>query len=264
MFKRSALPLFVALFSAGVAFANPTVRAALTDLNAEVVNLLTPFQNDQTKAELVFDDIQTNATNALALRLHASFDKIGSVNTLNLKVDELSYDYAGGIAPTTVIRGSIGLDFTKMFAPEEINELTNDLEATLKEYAGGYIEEYGSAVTIKALIDQRTTDTAGNTVSMSGVMSFAIDLGKLPANKKVEDVMLSSGQMTFKADFKTGASLDVRMTSNPAYHGFREDESGLKDILDRLLARDPDLMSQLSDLVGMIDGYAGNVVEGNF
>lgn len=62
-------------------------------------------------------------------------------------------------------------------------------------------------------------------------------------------------------DLKKGFSVDAFIISNPAYQGFSKEEMGLKELLDKLLARDEETMEQIKTYIAEVDQMAADMVE---
>ena len=60
----------------------------------------------------------------------------------------------------------------------------------------------------------------------------------------------------------TGAAIDARVESNTAYKGFREENEGLKEMLEKLLQKDAGTYGQIQQLFEQLEQYANQVVNG--
>lgn len=235
---------------------------SVAELNQEIQQLLAPFNNAVTKTSLAFNTISTNEERALAVGLSAFYEKLGSQNTVSLKIDNLSYAYGDGSAPTTQAKASLGLDLTKLLPQEELNRMVPDLERIIVESTKGLTQEYGEAVTVEAVVTGKQQDAAGNYVGLQGSLTFSIDLAKLPEGKTADSVMFRSGRVALDVGTTKGVAFDLTLVSNPGYTGFQRDQKGLKEYLDMLLARDPELLKQFSQFAAQLDGFAGGIVNG--
>jgi hypothetical protein len=263
MSKRYWMPLVAVCFSAATVFA-AAQSDALNLLNAEIAKLLSGIQNQKTEAGLVFDDIRTNDTNALYVKLNAYLSKVGSKNSFAIRLNELKYDFNNGVKPTTTGKLAAELDLTKIVTTEQLNEVAADLEQAVKDFSKDYVQEYGEAVTISAKITDKQSDENGNVTSISGSVSFAFDLNKLPQDKKPEEILFTGGELSFAVDFKKSMSLTFMVESNTSYLAFQKDQMGLKNVLDSLLARDQDEMNSLQELFNNINSFAEDIAEGRY
>lgn len=256
--KKFVLSLGLGLTLAVNAFADNV----LDQLNSHLVKILSPFQNESTAAQLAFKEVETTQEHASKVALNSFYRKTGSQNVFELKLDNLAYDYRDGINPTTVIRGSLGIDFTKLLPQDEINSMipmaVQMIETLAKEYTE---EEYGDAASIKAVITSTNKDSDDNYSSLTALISVKIDLSKLPEATLKEDIIITDMVLSLNINLKTGVIIDAFIISNPEYTGFNNEEQGLKELLDLLLARDETVMEEIENMVQRLDDIASIIVE---
>lgn len=234
----------------------------LDQLNTAVVNILAPFQDQATVAKLNFESIETNSERAVKVALNGQYRKVGSQNTFALNIDNLSYDYGTGTAPITVFNGSLGIDFTKVLPQDQINLMIPMAAQMVEEIAKDYTEEeYGDAATIRSVVTSTTKDTEGNFTALTALISVKIDLSKLPEETISEDIFATDIVLSLSINLKTGVMINAYLVSNPEYIKFKEDQEGLKEILDKLLARDDEALEELTDFVARLDDFASQIVE---
>lgn len=260
--KKLFLSLGLGLAVAAGAVAAPQLDSAVTELNQEIKRLLQPYQNSDTKAALTFRAIKTDAVRALQVKLNGVYRKVGTQNKLEVKVQDVSYDYGNGKAPTTKIKGEIGLDITKVVPQKYLNEIIPGIEEMVQEFAREYARDYGDAAKVVAKVTEKKTDAEGNFVSIKAKVSGKIDLSKLPANVNVEDVLFTDARADVSIDLKKGLKLNVVLVSNPEYKGFDVNDKGLKESLENLLARDPKELKDIEDLFRGLDNMASHFVNG--
>ena len=257
--KKTFLSLGLGLAVATAAFAS---TGTVAELNTEIARLLQPFQNEKTVANLIFRDIRTDEVRTLALALNGIYRKAGSQNNLEIRLDDVSYDYGNGAAPITKLHAGIGIDLTKVMPQEQINDLIPSVEQMVQSLAKDATREYGDAVTVTAEVTDKKQDDAGNYVSIKAKLGAVIDLAKLPEGKPSEDVLFTSASAELAISVKDGIDVKLVIVSNPAYKGFRRDQKGLKETLEQLLARDPKQLAEIQHLFKNIDGFAAKFVEG--
>jgi len=257
--KKSFFSLGFGLTLATAALAS---TSAVQALNAEISRILAPFQNEKTVAKLEFQDIRTNETHTLALALNGLYRKFGSQNRLEIRLDNVSYNYGNGTAPTTNVVGGIGIDLTKLMPQEDINLIVPEVESMLQNVAQSYARDYGDAVNISAKVLDKQQDAAGNYVSIKVSLSAKIDLLKLPESMPVQEVLFTGAEATLNVNVTEGIELALTLVSNPFYKGFQRNGKGLKDSLDELLARDPEQIRQIQSLFKSLDGIADEFVDG--
>ncbi|MCO5141998.1 MAG: hypothetical protein M9962_02785 [Oligoflexia bacterium] len=256
--KKIALLPIALLTVAVTAFASN----AIEQLNQEIVNLLAPFQNEKTQARLVFNKIETSDKHALNLDLNAYYQKVGSLTSLLVNLDKISYSYNDGVNPTTHVRGNLGIELNKLVPQEDLNELIPGVEDLLQSLAKEYLEVYGDAVDLSFVNINKIQDENGNYVSISGDIVFSIDFTKLPEEIDASEIPVKAGNISVGLDVRQGLNFDVLVESNPSYKGYEEDNLGLKEILDLLLNKDEAILEQIQSLFSEIDHFAGNLVEG--
>jgi hypothetical protein len=260
--KKILVVLGLGISFALSAIAAPQLKNAVSELNAEIERLLTPFQDENTKAFLNFRAIETDAVRATEVKLDALFRKIGTQNIAEVKIEDISYSYGNGETPTTNINGSLGIDITKILPQETLNEIIPGVEEMVLELAKDFAKEYGDAATIDVKVTDKTTDENGNFVTIKATMSGNIDLTKLPAEVKVEDVLFTSAGIELDVNLVKGISFKLNAISNPAYKGFQEDQEGLKEMLEKLLARDAKQMQEIESLFKNLNETASQIVNG--
>jgi len=252
--------LLIPLFAASTAWAAAT--GGVADLNAEILKILAPFQNETTVAQMTFAKAETNAERALSLAVSALYKKVGSQNTLALDIQNISYEYGDGSAPTTNINGAVGLDLTKILPQEDLNQIIPNVEEMINQLKSDLAGQYGEALAIETKIFDRTQDEAGNYTGVKGKIVFAFDFSKLPEGQKKEDIVVKSGSADIAVNVKSGVSINATIVSNTEYKGFQDDNEGLKELLDKFLNQDRDTMNQVLELFQKLDQLAGQVVNG--
>lgn len=245
----------LALFASVTAFA-VVADIRVNDLNKEIKNLLAEFQNADTQVEVVFADIKTDATRTLNFSVSGFLAKKGPANYVNLVVQPLSYDYGNGTSPKAQVLASLGTDLSKLITQVDFNEMVPDIEKTIEELAKDFTQEFGAALTIDAKVTDKSQDAQGNYTTVKGHIDLAIDHSKLPPELKTEDVPVTAARLDVDLTFKQGVSLGLKLALNPKFKGFNEDEKGMKEYLDKLLAQDPELMDRLKGWIRQVDSFA--------
>ncbi|WP_115707358.1 hypothetical protein [Legionella sainthelensi] len=230
-------------------------------LNSEITNILAPFQNQSTTAKLKFDAVEIDDERTTNVILNGLYSKVGSTNTFNVSIDNLSYDYGDGKSPTTALKGSIGLDLTKFLTRDESNKIIPSAIEFLQELTKEYTEEYGEAISVNGVVTSTTKDTDGNYTGLTALVSAKIDLDKLPEDQSRDSVMVTDVVVSLTLNLKTGIAIDSYVISNPEYWGFKEDQIGLKEILERLLNRDEEALEMINGLFMYFDYVASDIVE---
>lgn len=260
--KRIMLSLGLSFSLATCAFAadNPVEQ-----LNTQVANILAPLQNNTTVAKIKFDAFESDEERATKVAVKALYRKTGPSNTLALKITNLSYDYGDGSAPTTVIKGGIGINLSKLFTTEELNFLMEDATEVVKNLAADYMDDYGNALSIKSVITSTTKDANGNYTGLTGLISAKIDLSKLTdEDLDVEDIKVTEVVLSLELDVKHGLKINAYIVSNPAYVGFKQGEEGLKELLQNLIDGDEEQIEAFQVLAQQLDALVTELVSDNY
>lgn len=250
---------FCLTFTASVSFAN---NIDVGKLNSQFKNLLAPFQNQNTIADVTFNDLNLSDDRVDKVGLSAQYYKKGSTNTLNLKLDNLQYDYNNGISPKTFIAGSLGIDLTKLLPQEEINEIVPGVVEYIDELLEmSSDEDYGDALDFNGAVTSATKDSSGNYTGFSALFAANIDLNKLPQSTPVEEVAIKGAALSVSLNVKEGIHFHGYFISNPDYKSFKEDEEGLTELLQKLVANDPEEMQQIFQVFVMVDAFVTAMLE---
>ena len=228
---------------------------SLSLLNSEIVNILAPWQNSATQAALRFKEIEMNSEHVLKVGLNGLYSKKGLKNNLEVRVDNLSYDYKDGKSPTTFFKGALGTDITKFCTPQECNDLIPQVISLLED-ATQYYVGYGDAAVVNGTITSTAKDSDGNYTGFSALLAIKVDLNQLPADMPRNEVFITDAVFSLALNFKTGITLDAFVTMNPSYLGFEADQLGLKEALEHLLSRDDDVKEMIEDFFTGLDDLA--------
>lgn len=255
LFKK-AVP-FVLIFSS-VAIAAGLITKE--EVNKKVSALVAPYNNATTKLELSFTDLNVDAVRALDFGVNALVNKKGSNNELTLVLQNASYHYGNGSAPTVQGQLSFQLDLVKALGQENVNQYGGSLDELAKSLVAEYGQKYGAAAVLDIAMEDMQKDAAGNFVSAKLRANAVIDFNQLPANMKPEDVELKEVQASI-AISKGGAAINLKLTLNPLYKGFSADQPGLKELIEKLLNEDKATYDSVGQLLKMLDGIATYLVE---
>jgi len=233
----------------------------LNQLNEQLVSVLAPFQNQTTEAKLIFNTIETNVDRVLKVAVNSFYRKIGSQNKLELKIDNLSYDYSDGVTPRAILRGSVNVDITKILSREELDQTIPDIEKLVEQFVESSTEKYSDAVSVKGVLTSTTKNDNGNYTALTALISIKLDLKKLPEDVDAEEIMATDVGVSLSIDLEKGVTIDAFVDSNPGYKGFKKGQMGLKEGLEALLAGDEKTLSVIRRLLGELDEIALFLVE---
>jgi hypothetical protein len=232
----------------------------VSQLNAEIAALLAPLTDADTQASLSFSDIRVDAEKALFVSGSAAIHQTGARTSLGVTIDEAAYDFGDGTAPNLVVTGSLSTDLRKILPQEEINSLVPSLKDAIEDLAKSYLAEFGEAASVKAEITGLEQDQDLNYVAGQGRVSVSIDLDRLPAGMAKEAVPATSIDVFVNLNVATGSSFSLKVIMNPAFEEFADESEGLKDYLDKLLARDAETLESLRSGFEQLILYAETIV----
>lgn len=253
-----ALGLSFSLISGAFAYGD-----GVEQLNSEIKNVLVPFQDSVTSAEVVFETVETDSERALKVALNSHYRKVGPAGSFEVRLDNFDYTYGDGLTPTTVIKGSVGLDFTKIIPQDSLNIIISYAKEVLENLITDNSPAYGDAISIHVVITSKTKDKDNNYTALSALASVKVDLSKLPADIPSEDVMVTQAMVSLDINLKTGVAIEAFLISNPAYKEFTVDNMGLKKILDDLLAGNEEQIAHIREYVKRLDVIAYDIVNVN-
>jgi hypothetical protein len=110
------IALVLSLFSLSALAAAP----ALDDVNAAVADLLKPYNTEVSKAELQAQALTADDANLPTARVTGTYQRVGKVQTMTVRLAGLSYDFANG-APLVNLTGNLAFDLTQVFQQDQIN-----------------------------------------------------------------------------------------------------------------------------------------------
>lgn len=235
------------------------------DLNQGLVELLKPFQNERTRAVLGFKRLDLNDERVLGVEGEASFWKIGPSNELRLRMEQLSYDYGSGRgtgesrAPMTRARGTLSFDLLKLMTQEQLNDLSVDAAALIREMAKTYAEPYGEAALIEAEVLDKRVDANGNIQELRLAGRIRIDLDKLPSSMPRDSVVFGAVNVGVILGLQGGA-FEFEAVSNLEYSGFRKGQEGLKEGIEKILKREQEALDRVVEAFKAFDEFAEQLV----
>ena len=82
----------------------------------------------------------------------------------------------------------------------------------------------------------------------------------MPASKKAEDQVITGAEIDLTVDATTGLTFKGDVYSNIGYTGFKPGELGLKESLDKLLAKDPAAIDQVKAFFNKLNDLADGLI----
>lgn len=232
----------------------PTTK--LLQLNDAIVDLLQPFNTADTKAKVNFGRVETNADRALAMSASVDYAKRGPNGSATV-TGSVDYDYPVGGVPRTKADLNLGFNVLNVVEQRTINQFGPMADKMVAGFAQDFLSEYGQAAAVNAKVTRRDVDAAGNLTAIAVDLNAKIDLSRVPAAKQAS-VMFAELGVKLEITL-AGASLKIDLVTNPAHSSFARDQDGLKERLEKLLARDADQMDEIRSMIRMFDQFAGQV-----
>lgn len=230
-------------------------------LNKMFVDSLAPFQSETTVAKMVFNSLNINDERVLTVGVTGLYSKTGTKNKVELKVDNLDYEYGDGSAPKTSLKAAFNTDITKIISQRELDEIIPNIAEIIENFAKDSAEEFGDAITVKSVVTSTTKDSDGKYIALTGFVSFKFDINKLPPDV-LENLPVIETVVSLGVNLKAGVNIDGYMISNPAYSAFKRDQLGLKEHLERLLTGDTETLNTLLAFLVQLDRYAEVIANG--
>ncbi|MGZ3650503.1 MAG: hypothetical protein ACXVB9_03115 [Bdellovibrionota bacterium] len=259
--KKVALAALTGLFAVtAFAAAPPRLDDSIADLNTAVIDLLHPYNTEASHVMLAFQTLTTDDTNVLSTSLIGDYQRIGKVQTMNVHLNGLRFDFVNG-NPIVNLAAGAGFDITQVFAQEQLNGLVDGAEGMVEDLASNYTKPYGTAASVKATMIEKLKNAKGDYTGFKATVAVKLDMGKLPAGKKSEDVPLQSAVVYFDVNFATGIVMNGTVMMNPEYRGFHGQGTTLKMAIQKLLDRDGDAGKRITTYLDKLDKMAGNLVD---
>ncbi len=254
---------FILSLGLGLALTAGAVSAdgELEQLNTRVAEILLPYQNEATHAQLNFNSFEDGDL-AVGFALNGLYSKTGSQNNFELKIDNFGYNQPSAHGePMTIIKGSLGLDFTKLGT--DTSQLVMMGISLTQQILQNYTEDvYGDAGSVSSAMTSSSKDANGDYTSATALFSAKIDLSRLSEEEK-QSVKFSELVMSLSLDLKKGIAIDAYLINNPEYSEFAEIEQKLKEFFASLLSGDDQTVGEVNEYLQDLELLAKELVDGN-
>lgn len=228
--------------SLGLALVSGEVYAGekLAQLNTQVKDMLSRYQSTTTSAHLNFNSFEFEEDSAspfVEFALNGLYRKIGSKNTVELKIDNFSYNKTGYHDLMFIFKGSIGMDLRHSGGPR----VSDWIYMIISQLLTNYMQPYENAGTIKFIITSNPQNGEDENYTIdTAVISARIDLSKLPQEIDKESVQFTELTMTVTVEPKKGIMIDAYLVKNFEYTEFLENERKVKEIFNSVLSGNPE------------------------
>lgn len=227
----------------------------IDDLNEAVAKQLAPLNNQLTKTEIVFTDLEVNEKRALKAGVRALYSKKGALSDLLFEIPNLSYSYHGNMDGPEV-NGSVSakLNLPALVDQETINEMGEEVFEILQEMGRDMLQDYGQAASFELKLKDSSYDENGNLVRVIGQGKVTVDLEKLPSHVDRREVEIIFATLELEVGLEKLA-VNARVIMNREYRAFEKEETGLKEAIELLLAQDDDSLREISEVMTAIDQW---------
>lgn len=254
---RGAILFGVMALSQVGAWAGPLSAEEITRVLAEV---LQPFQDDNTRAEIAVPSLTTNAAGVLdSVRMTGFFEKHGPENSLGLRINELTYDERQAVPTSRVDIVLQSNSLVKVLGQELVNDIGQSVrEALTSSFEDWVPAELKPATTITVKVD-RMEFAGDNFVAAKGEITYTIDPTKVPEGASLLYETVLNAKIRFDADTtKIAVQMDIGWNRDSEY--FQAGSSLVKEAAQALAAGEPDTFATVKDLVGFVNEISGELV----
>lgn len=241
-----------AAFDGGAAKAD---AGQLSELNKAIEEVLAPYNNNLTSAKVRVSRAETNADRAVAVEATVDYSKKGPDGDAVIKIEPVKYDYPIGGEPKTEANVSMKFNLLNVMTRDQINQMGPQADKMIAYFAKDWMKRYGPAAKIDARITRKDVDAQGNLTALGLSLGFSLDLAKLPKGMDPKGEPLVEAHLTLDVALD-GLDGKLTFTSNKDARSFERGQTGLKEHIDRLVARDPKELAEIARYVKSIDSLA--------
>ncbi len=246
------LRLLAALFIATTAFAATDIRS----VNNAIKDVLREFQTAETQAKVTIKEIQPGP-NDQGLSLVGNYKRTAGGLEVALKLTTFTYDRQGSAAPLVVARGNLGFDPYELWGEEPTREWVDDLQKEILDRFKKSVEAYGDAAQVTGKVKSLTQQAEEGQKPFPGVRARAvteIDIEKISSRDLRRGLLLQRVELRFDVTNK-GIPFELKMTLNPQYSGFVDNQKSLSDFLVNLNKADRSALQTIYNFAQYIDRF---------
>ncbi len=206
----------------------------LASVNEKIANLLKPYNNESSMADVKFLALESNDTRVTHL---SAAGQVWMKNQFeaSLSMPEFSYTYpTEESTPELKIKLDLKAQLVAIFGADYLDQMAVEAEDLVKSTAEDFVSDYGPAAIVDAKVTDLTKDADGHVSSLKLHIDLKIDMSKLPESKPVEKVEVQDLRIDLTVD-QTSATLEGKVHPNKKYFLYQRDQKGLKEIVDGLL-----------------------------
>lgn len=259
---RKAFVVPVAIV-AGLSGAMAATILSMSDVNMKLSELIKPFNTASTEMGFEFTSLNVDEVRALDFGIKGFLNKTGTLNEVAFDLNDLKYSYGDGTKPTATVDAEVKFDLVKFLGQEKMNEFATSIDELVVDAAKDFAQEYGAAATVEAKTIDKVVDAQGNIQLLKMKLTAKIDMSLLPSTMTEADVEIQSLDVEVSAS-RTGISLKGNVVLNPKFYPFEENNIGLKEYIDALIADDEATYDDVNRYLAIVDGIATWLVEESF
>lgn len=230
----------------------------LSRLNAFIGQQLSAFNDAQTSTRLAITHLSMNATRVLWAAFDLDVSKKGPKNEISIAAHDFEYTFPEDWGEKPTFKGTLTgkTDILKFMSQTQLNVTAPLFDRIVKELASSYLSDYGDAVSLDVKITDIRKDSRGNVTGLSFDLNSSIDPTKLPSGADPRSAIVTKLQAKVRADVQTGIQVEFSGECNPNAKAFEPGQEGLKEIVDKILNRDPQSLAQISGYLKSLNDLA--------
>lgn len=229
-------------------------------LNAVVAEVFRPYNGALQSVKGSISKVAANDKRVTQLSLSFDYSTIRPKGSASLSIKDFSYSYpdAPSAKPEFNLDMSAKFKLLNAMTQEQINAIGPIADRMLKSYTEKGTKDYGDAAKVEAKITRTDTDAKGNITGLGLELGVNIDLAKLPSGVDPKAIQVTDLKAKLSIGLN-GVELSAKGVANPDAKEFQKDQRGLKEALEKLLARDPKLLKDIGNFIEQLQLAADSV-----
>lgn len=276
-FKSSSLRSYIFAAVLCLGLATPVIASNLGNLNQafqailKSYNILGANGSPSVSSSLQFHRLQMNAKSVESVDVQFNYLRKGLLRNFLFNLRGRYENTPQGQVPTakfdlTVNTDSFLSSVSQMFGTTNLFELSKaELENLIDSAMASSLQELVDSQTNTSGADlQWSTNIQENSKqevqSLELKISASVNLSAITDPAVLAEEKLESAVLTFNVNRQT-TSAHIEAVLNPKASGFQQDQDGLKELLEKVLAQDPEVLGSVDWFVGALDKFATYLTE---
>ena len=249
------LRLLAALLITSTAFASTD----LGRVNGAIKEVLSPFQTDATRARMTVKQLEVGDDDRLSVT--GSYGRKAGGLEVALKLSTFTYDHKGGEDPEVITRGNLVFDPYELWGEEPTREWVADLQKEIVDRFKKRVEAYGKAAEVQGSVKSLSQDDQPkNFPGVRARVVTEIDVNEISDQKLKKGLLLQRVELRFDVT-KRGIPFELKMTLNPSYSGFVDNQRSLSDFLSNLEKADKSSLQTVYNFVEYLDRFTAEAMK---